>query len=74
MGERGVQQEWSAGGALWKGGAAESTQVGVKTMTSEEFKRWFLDLLKHREREVLAKLVESEVRDSLVFLSVFPLQ
>ncbi|KZF20169.1 hypothetical protein L228DRAFT_213961 [Xylona heveae TC161] len=60
LGEEGVKAEWGPGGSMAKGGEAESTQVGVKAMTPAEFRRWFLRLMKRRERQALEELVSSK--------------
>lgn len=65
LGAEGVRREWSAGGAMGKGGAAEQQQVGVKALSPEEFRRWFLDTMKARERRVLDSLVQSKVRSPI---------
>ncbi|GAD93563.1 DnaJ domain protein [Paecilomyces variotii No. 5] len=65
LGAEGVRREWSAGGAMGKGGAAEQQQVGVKALGPEEFRRWFLDTMKARERKVLDSLVQSKGSISL---------
>lgn len=62
LGEEGVRSEWSAGGVMGKN---EERQVGVKTMTSEEFRRWFLAVMKSRERAALENMVGSRVCASL---------
>ncbi|KAJ9258022.1 hypothetical protein DTO207G8_1799 [Paecilomyces variotii] len=65
LGAEGVRREWSAGGAMGKGGVAEQQQVGVKALSPEEFRRWFLDTMKARERKVLDSLVQSKGSISL---------
>ncbi|KAL2000808.1 hypothetical protein VTN02DRAFT_2596 [Thermoascus thermophilus] len=65
LGAEGVKREWSAGGAMGRGGAAERQQVGVKAMAPEEFRRWFLDTMKTRERQVVNSLVQSKGAISL---------
>lgn len=57
-GEEGVQNEYKAGGAMGQGGEAER-QIGVKTMNSEEFKKWFMGVLLERERRGIAELIGS---------------
>ncbi|MGI4850378.1 MAG: DNAJC11 domain-containing protein [Janthinobacterium lividum] len=57
-GEEGIQNEYKMGGAMGKGGEAEK-QIGVKTMNAEEFKKWFLAVLKQRERDAIDELVGS---------------
>ncbi|KAL1970751.1 hypothetical protein VTN77DRAFT_2585 [Rasamsonia byssochlamydoides] len=59
QGAEGVKREWSAGGAMGLGGEAERNQVGVKAMSAEEFRRWFVETMKMRERQVLDQLVQA---------------
>lgn len=56
-GEEGLKMEYSAGGSMGKGGEAERNQIGVKTMTASEFKAWFTNILKERERQSVEQLV-----------------
>ncbi|CBF74048.1 hypothetical protein AN8179.2 [Aspergillus nidulans FGSC A4] len=64
LGAEGVRREWGVHGAMGRGGEAERQekqgQVGVKTMKPEEFRRWFLESMKNRERAVLNSLVRSK--------------
>jgi DnaJ family protein C protein 11 len=60
LGAEGVRREWGAGGAMGRGGEAES-QIGVRAQTPEEFRGWFLETMKRRERKVLNSLVQSRV-------------
>ncbi|KAL4994606.1 hypothetical protein BDV10DRAFT_176511 [Aspergillus recurvatus] len=64
LGAEGVRREWGAQGAMGRGGEAERQerqgQVGVKAMKPEEFRRWFLEAMKNRERGVLNSLVRSK--------------
>lgn len=50
---------------MGRGGVAERQQIGVRAMTPEEFRRWFLDTMKTRERQVVNSLVQSKVGDRL---------
>ncbi|GIC90076.1 J domain-containing protein [Aspergillus udagawae] len=58
LGAEGVRREWGAGGAMGRGGEAEM-QIGVRAQTPEEFRGWFLETMKRRERRVLNSLVQS---------------
>jgi DnaJ family protein C protein 11 len=60
-GAEGVRREWSAGGTMGRGGAAEDKQVGIKAMDAEQFRQWFLNTMKARERTVLDQLVHARV-------------
>ncbi|KAL4929679.1 J domain-containing protein [Aspergillus undulatus] len=66
LGAEGVRREWGAGGTMGRGGEAERQQrpgqgqVGVKAMEPEEFKRWFFETMKRRERGVVNSLVRSK--------------
>jgi DnaJ homolog subfamily C member 11 len=61
IGEEGVNAEWGAGGAMSKGGEAQDSQIGVRTMTSAEFRQWFLRLMQRRERSTLEDMIGSRV-------------
>jgi hypothetical protein len=45
---------------MGRGGEAEM-QIGVRAQTPEEFRGWFLETMKRRERRVLNSLVQSRV-------------
>lgn len=60
-GAEGVRQEWGPGGAMGRRGEAERKELGVKTMTPQEFRRWFLETMKTRERKAVDSLVQSRV-------------
>lgn len=60
LGAEGVRREWGTGGAMGRGGEAER-QVGVRAQTPEEFREWFMETMKRRERKVLNSLVQSRV-------------
>lgn len=61
MGAEGVRQEWGILGAMGRGGEAQQQQVGVKTMSPDQFRRWFLKTMKYRERKTVQSLVGSQV-------------
>ncbi|KAJ5647210.1 hypothetical protein N7490_003582 [Penicillium lividum] len=60
LGAEGVKREWGIYGSMGRGGKAESQDVGVKAMAPEEFRRWFLDAMKKRERKAVQSLVASK--------------
>jgi DnaJ family protein C protein 11 len=65
-GEEGLAIEFGPGGAMGKGGDAER-QLGVRTMKAEEFRKWFLNVMRKRERRIISKLVESSSLLKVVF-------
>ncbi|KAL4952796.1 hypothetical protein BDW69DRAFT_166874 [Aspergillus filifer] len=64
MGAEGVRREWGTGGAMGRGGDAErqwrEKQVGVQAMKPEEFRKWFFETMKRRERSAINSLVRSK--------------
>ncbi|KAL4942749.1 hypothetical protein BDV06DRAFT_156897 [Aspergillus oleicola] len=64
MGAEGVRREWGHGGAMGRGGDAErqwkQKQIGVKAMKPEEFRKWFIETMKRRERGAINSLVRSK--------------
>lgn len=58
LGEDGVKAEWSAGGPMRR---AEMHEVGLKTMDTEQFRRWFLITMKKRELKAVEEMVEGHV-------------
>ncbi|CAG7923105.1 unnamed protein product [Penicillium olsonii] len=58
-GAEGVRQEWGQLGAMGIGGEAQKQDVGVKTMSPDEFRRWFLKTMKKRERQAIESLVST---------------
>lgn len=61
VGAEGVRREWSATGLMGKGEASREKAVGVRAKSPEEFRRWFLDLMRKRERVVVNGMVQSRV-------------
>ncbi|KAE8161768.1 hypothetical protein BDV40DRAFT_289008 [Aspergillus tamarii] len=60
LGAEGVRAEWGPGGSMGRGGEAErERQVGVRAKTPEEFRRWFLEAMKRRERKAINSMVQS---------------
>lgn len=68
VGAEGVRREWSASGLMGKG----EKGVGVRAKSPEEFRRWFLDLMKKRERAVVNGMVQSRVWSCPCSLLPFP--
>jgi DnaJ family protein C protein 11 len=60
-GAAGVRQEWGQHGAMGIGGEAQRQEVGVKAMSPDQFRRWFLKTMKKRERKAVESLVSSKV-------------
>ena len=60
-GAAGVRQEWGQRGAMGIGGEAQRLDVGVKAMSPDQFRRWFLKTMKKRERKAVESLVSSKV-------------
>ncbi|EDN02600.1 predicted protein [Histoplasma mississippiense (nom. inval.)] len=67
LGEDGVRHTWAEGGLMGRNGYAESQQIGVKAMDEAEFRRWFLEAMKRRERAILNDLVDAS---GVIHLSV----
>ena len=62
LGAEGVRAEWGPGGSMGMGGEAErERRLGVKAKSPEEFRRWFLDAMKRRERKAINSMVQSRV-------------
>lgn len=49
LGENGLQEAYSAGGIMGKGGEAERGFADVRAMSPEEFKCWFKEILEEKE-------------------------
>lgn len=58
LGAEGVRAEWSATGTMG-GGVGAKKEVGVKAKSPEEFRRWFLELMRKRERVAVNSMVQS---------------
>ncbi|KAK2763085.1 hypothetical protein FQN54_009719 [Arachnomyces sp. PD_36] len=59
LGQDGIRQEWGVGGAMRpEGAASQSQEVGIRAMTTEEFRRWFLNTMRSRERKELEGMVQ----------------
>lgn len=61
LGEDGVRAEWGPGGMMGSSGAAWNQQVGVRSMTSQEFRQWFLKTMRNRERKEINDMVQGRV-------------
>lgn len=61
QGEDGVRAEWGPGGVMGSSGAARNQQVGVRGMTSQEFRQWFLKTMRNRERKEINDMVQGRV-------------
>lgn len=61
LGAEGVRREWARRGAMGKFGEARTQQVGVRAMSAREFRGWFLETMKRRERRVVERMVNSRV-------------
>ncbi|KAJ5689246.1 hypothetical protein N7462_003638 [Penicillium macrosclerotiorum] len=59
LGAEGVRREWGRLGAMGVGGEAQKQQVGVKAMSPDQFRRWFVKTMKKRERKAVESLVSS---------------
>lgn len=67
LGEDGVRMEWGIGGSMSRGREAQQQQIGMRAMTADEFRQWFIEIMKGRERKELEAMVESKVRASVAF-------
>ncbi|KAE8355741.1 hypothetical protein BDV28DRAFT_162501 [Aspergillus coremiiformis] len=60
LGAEGVREEWGPGGSMGRGGETErERRVGVRARSPEEFRRWFLEAMKRRERRTVNSMVQS---------------
>ncbi|PLN77656.1 hypothetical protein BDW42DRAFT_176449 [Aspergillus taichungensis] len=69
LGAEGVRAEWGPQGAMGVFGEARKQErrgeVGVRAMKPEEFRRWFLGVMKKRERVAVNRLVQCRSSVSL---------
>lgn len=70
LGAEGVRQEWAPLGAMGARGEAHTKDVGVRTMSPDEFRKWFLKTMRNRERKAVESLVSSRVCAHLVHLGL----
>lgn len=66
LGEDGVRAQWGPGGIMGSSSAARNQQVGVRAMTSQEFRQWFLKTMRNRERKEINDMVQGRVCTPLV--------
>ena len=59
VGSEGVKREWRGG--VGPGDGPGDGAVGVRAKSPEEFRKWFLDLMRRRERGVVNAMVQSRV-------------
>jgi DnaJ family protein C protein 11 len=64
LGAETVKREWSTSGVMGSAGPALDKEIGLKTTDLAEFRKWFLDNMKERERKTLDRLVGARVRTS----------
>ncbi|KFY15586.1 hypothetical protein V492_01879 [Pseudogymnoascus sp. VKM F-4246] len=57
-GEEGVRNEYGEGGVMGPGGEAKMQLSSVKAMGAEEFKKWFLGVIRRRERRAIEALID----------------
>jgi DnaJ family protein C protein 11 len=78
LGHEGMRKEWDLYGTMGIHGPNREQMVGIRAMDAEEFKMWFLNTMRKRERQILESMVENRVREdapsrlSLSFLSASP--
>ncbi|KAJ5908536.1 hypothetical protein N7495_001218 [Penicillium taxi] len=60
LGAEGVRREWSAAGAMGVRGEAQRQHIGIKAMSPDEFRRWFVKRMKTRERKAVESMVSSK--------------
>ncbi|KAL3462594.1 hypothetical protein BJX64DRAFT_259018 [Aspergillus heterothallicus] len=67
LGAEAVRREWGTGGLMGRGGLVgkesarcKGKEIGVKAMKPEEFRKWFFETMKRRERAVVEGLVRSK--------------
>ncbi|KAL9110712.1 MAG: hypothetical protein Q9227_004704 [Pyrenula ochraceoflavens] len=61
LGAEGVRTQWSRGGSMGKGGEAEQQEIGIRALSKDEFRRWFLKTMQERERQELSRMVGSRI-------------
>jgi DnaJ family protein C protein 11 len=74
LGHEGMRKEWDLYGTMGIHGPNREQMVGIRAMDAEEFKSWFLDTMRKRERQILESMVENRVCEYArpVFLSFSP--
>ena len=61
LGHEGMRKEWDLYGTMGIHGPNREQMVGIRAMDAEEFKSWFLDTMRKRERQILESMVENRV-------------
>lgn len=61
LGAEAVKEQWSRNGIMGIGGEAEKWHLGARAMSLHEFRKFFLSMMRQRERRFLEELVESRV-------------
>jgi DnaJ homolog subfamily C member 11 len=61
LGREGVRREWDQYGAMGMHGPNRDQMIGIRAMDAEEFKMWFLETMRKRERQILESMVENRV-------------
>jgi hypothetical protein len=73
LGRQGVRREWDPYGTMGMHGPNRDQMLGIRAMDAEEFRTWFLETMRKRERQILESMVENRVCHSNPLLSVFEL-
>jgi DnaJ family protein C protein 11 len=73
LGHEGMRKEWDLYGTMGIHGPNREQMVGIRAMDAEEFKSWFLDTMRKRERQILESMVENRVCEYAPFPSLFQL-
>ena len=63
LGEEGIRREYDQRGIMYEKGLYHDQMVGVRAMEAEDFREWFLDKMKRKERQLVEEMVQSQVRD-----------
>jgi DnaJ homolog subfamily C member 11 len=61
LGHEGMRKEWDLYGTMGIHGPNREQMVGIRAMDAEEFKSWFLDTMRKREKQILESMVENRV-------------
>ena len=63
LGREGLRREFDLHGIVGTHGPNREQMVGIRAMDAEEFKAWFLETMRKRERQILESMVENWVCD-----------
>ena len=63
LGREGLRREFDLYGTMGMHGPNRDQMVGIRAMDAEEFKTWFLETMRKRERQILEGMVENRVGD-----------